>query len=153
MDYGAILTAALPALIQSGAGLFGGLFKGNDPSGDTLATLQYNREKLAQDAMLQKEQLAQQLAIAQMQAAASGAGAGSAVQAARIQQQTALRQLQQQRAADMLNAGLKGQEILRPDLLASVGNNRANLMQRGGETGIAGFNQIVQNLLAARGRQ
>lgn len=95
---------------------------------------------------LEREKLAQELAIAQMNAAAGGAGAGAAIQTAKINARTALAQLKEKQMADILAAQL-GEYKARGDLLGNASTNTIAALQKAGETGQAGL-QNAAGLLA-----
>ena len=91
----------IPSWLQAGQMLIGGLTAPDPyrPYGETQAAFEANNA-------LKQQQLAQELEIAKMQASAAGAGSGAAVAAARIAQQTALKQLKEKALADSLSAQL-----------------------------------------------
>lgn len=98
---------------------------------------------------LKKDELAQRLAIAQLQAGAAGAGSGAAIAAAKIAAASAMAQLKEKLAADAIMKRIElGQQG--PINLFNAGQSVVNALQNRGQASQNGFNQMANVLAGAR---
>lgn len=148
MDFGSIIEAALPSLIQSGSSLFGNLYKPVDPN--TTATLDYDKGRDTANLALEQDKLQQAMAIAQMDAASRAAAAGATVRAAGLQA-GAENNATHQRG---LQAGLEGRmnqvKFLNPEVRNAAATNLSSIQEKGGESaqsGLLALAQLLQNPL------
>jgi hypothetical protein len=97
---------------------------------------------------LQEAELANRLAIAQLQAASAGAGSGAALAAARITDARERQRIKIEAQQALLSGRMRMLEMMKPDTLTSAINTGAQLAQRGGESAQTGY----QNLAGLIGR-
>lgn len=116
--------------------------------------LALERETLSANQALERERLAQQLAIAQMNAAASGAGAGATVTAARIRDATERQALKDARNKTLLEGNMKLADSMKPEVIGELGMKQASLAQGTGQLGVDAFDRLVARMQAPllRGR-
>lgn len=111
-----------------------------------------DQEKMAEMAAADKErlldkELANRLAIAQLQAGSAGAGSGAALAAARITDARERQRMKMEAQQALLSGTLKAIEARKPEILAELMTAREQLAQRGGE----GVANSYQGLMQAIG--
>lgn len=144
MDFGALLTAAIPGLITAGSSY---LSESNKPD-YTQQQLDQNASQFAQTQALDREKLAQAMMIAQMNASAGNAGAGAAVTAARIKAATDEKAIKQQALQALLSGKLKQAELATGDTAVAAGSKVAEEARLRGQTGAQAFSDLVARMQA-----
>ena len=137
-------SGSLLPIIQSG--LYGAATLGRpEPQQDYGATQAAYDQKYA----FEREQLAQALQIAQLQAGAGGAGASAALEAAKIAARTRIAELKEKMLADQLALKFQARRG-EPELLTRAMEAQAGAARGAGQAGLEGFSRAAQVLQGYR---
>jgi len=134
LPWGNIIEKALPSVVTT----IGGVLGGSDDKGGLSFEEQMQMQAANNAAALERAKLGL--------GGGGGGGGGAAIQVAKITDARERQRIKIEAEQAMLSGRLRALELMKPEVLAGILNNRAEVAQQGGASTANNFNNVAQNI-------